>query len=228
MSSEYALIQSAVNSFGSVMVAGSSAAAHLEGVVGTIMNAYYNAAITFNGQNMGAKKYERIDTIAKVCTILIFATWFLLSGATMLLGRPLLAIFTSDPKVIELGLVRLNVMMIAFFTCGTMNVFPGLTRGMGYSVLPMVCTLVGACLMRILWLYTFFAWDPTPIMLFYLLSDYMGAGRSWPGRQLLLCPAPGSQTSSTESRACGRMMSLRSLDDFLNGLSLKRIIDSIH
>ncbi len=160
------LIQSAVNSFGSIMVAASSAAGNVEGFVGTTMNAYYNAAITFTGQNMGAKKYDRIDTIAKVCTVLIFATWILLGGATLLFGRPLLGIYTSDPEVIDLGMLRLKVMMVAYFTCGTMNVYPGLTRGMGYSILPMLCTLVGACLMRIVWLATFFTWYPTVMMLF--------------------------------------------------------------
>lgn len=160
------LIQSAVNSFGSTMVAASSAASNVEGYIGTTMNAYYNSAVTFTGQNMGAKKYDRIDTVAKVCTILIFATWILLGGATILFGRPLLGIYTSDPEVIELGMLRMNVMMVAYFTCGIMNVYPGLTRGMGYSILPMLCTLVGACLMRIVWLATFFTWYPTVIMLF--------------------------------------------------------------
>ncbi|MEA4888730.1 MAG: MATE family efflux transporter [Clostridiaceae bacterium] len=160
------LIQSAINSFGSIMVAASSAAANVEGFVGTTMNAYYNAAITFTGQNMGAKKYQRIDAIAKVCTILIFATWILLGGGTLLFGKQLLSIYTTDPEVIELGMLRLVVMLAAYFTCGIMNVFPGLTRGMGYSVLPMICTLAGACFMRIVWLWTFFAWDPTVIMLF--------------------------------------------------------------
>lgn len=160
------LIQSAINSFGSTLVAANSAAGNVEGFIGTTMNAYYNAAITFTGQNMGAKKYDRIDTIAKVCTILIFATWIILGGATILFGRQLIGIYTSDPEVIELGLIRLRIMMIAYFTCGTMNVYPGLTRAMGYSVLPMLCTLVGACLMRIVWLVTFFAWYPTVFMLF--------------------------------------------------------------
>lgn len=160
------LIQSAINSFGTTMVAASSAASNVEGFIGTTMNAYYNAAITFTGQNMGAKKYDRIDTVAKVCTVLIFATWIMVGGAVMLFGRPLLSIFTSDPEVIALGMVRLNVLMIAYFTCGTMNVYPGLTRAMGYSVLPMLCTLIGACLMRIVWLVTFFAWHRTVLMLF--------------------------------------------------------------
>jgi len=160
------MIQSAVNSFGSVMVAASSAASNVEGFVGTTMNAYYNAAISFTGQNMGAKKYDRIDKIAKVCAVLIFATWILMSGAILLFGRPMLCLYTSDSEVIELGMLRLKVMMVVYFTCGVMNVFPGITRGMGYSVLPMVCTLIGACLMRIVWLQTVFTWYPTMVMLF--------------------------------------------------------------
>ena len=160
------LIQSAVNLFGSTMVAASSAASNVEGFVGTTMNAYYNAAITFTGQNMGAKKYDRIDTVAKVWTVLIFATWILMGGATLIFGRPLLGLYTSDPEVVDLGMVRMRVMMVAYFTCGTMNVYPGLTRGMGYSILPMLSTLIGACLMRIVWLATLFTWHPTVIMLF--------------------------------------------------------------
>ncbi len=160
------LIQAAVNSFGTIMVAASSAAGNVESYVGTTMNAYYNAAITFTGQNIGAKKYARIDTVAKVCTILIFTTWIIMGGATVFFGRPLLSIFTTDSKVIELGMMRINIMMVAYFTCGIMSVYPGLTRGMGYSIMPMLSTLVGACLMRIVWLATVFAWYPTEVMLF--------------------------------------------------------------
>jgi len=160
------LIQSAINSFGTTMVAASSASSNIENFVGTTMNAYYNAAITFTGQNMGAKKYDRIDTIAKVCTVFVFSTWIVMCSLILLLGRPLLHIFTTDPEVIELGMLRMKVLMIAYFTCGTMNVFPGLTRGMGYSILPMICTLVGACLLRIVWLFTVFKWYPTVVVLF--------------------------------------------------------------
>lgn len=75
------LIQSAVNSFGSTMVAASAAAGNVESFLGTTMNAYYNAAITFTGQNMGgAKEYDRIDTIAQVSAVFIFATWIILGG----------------------------------------------------------------------------------------------------------------------------------------------------
>lgn len=160
------MIQTAVNSFGSIMVAASSAASSIEGFVGTTMTAYYNAAVSFTGQNMGAKKYDRIDKIAKVCTVLIFATWIIMGGAILIFGKPLVALYRPDPEVIELGMLRMRIMMAAYFTCGVMNVFPGLTRGMGYSISPMICTLIGACLMRIVWLKTFFTWYPTVVMLF--------------------------------------------------------------
>ena len=160
------MIQSAVNSFGSVMVAANSAASNIEGFAGTIMNAYYNAAISFTGQNMGAKKYDRIDKIAKVYTVLIFASWIIISSTILFFGKSLLALYRPDPEVIELGMLRLKVLLAAYFACGVMNVFPGLTRAMGYSLSPMICTLIGACLMRIVWLKTVFAWYPTVVMLY--------------------------------------------------------------
>jgi putative MATE family efflux protein len=160
------LIQSAINSFGSTMVAASSAAGNVENFVGTSANAFYNAALTFTGQNIGAGKHERVDTIAKVCTVLVFSSWIILGGVSVLFGRPLLSLFTSDPQVIDLGMERLYVMMAGYIACSIMNVFPGLTRGMGYSVMPMLCTLIGACLLRIVWLVTFFTWYRSIFMLF--------------------------------------------------------------
>jgi len=151
------LIQSAVNSFGSVMVAASSAESNIESFVGTSMNAYYNAAITFTGQNVGAKKPERVDTVAKICTMLVFVTWFVLGGLVILFGRQLLGIYVSEPEVIDLGMIKIRIMMAVYFSCGLMSVFPGFPRRMGYSVLPMLCTLVGACIMRVVWIMTVFA-----------------------------------------------------------------------
>ncbi len=160
------LIQSAVNSFGSAMIAANAASSNIENYIGTTVNAFYSAVVTFTAQSVGAKKYDRIDTIAKVCTILVFATWIFLGGVTMLFSRSLLDIFTTDPDVIKLGMLRLNIIIIAYFTCGIMNVYPGLSYGMGYSISPMLCTLVGACLLRIVWLVTIFSWYPTEFWLF--------------------------------------------------------------
>ena len=160
------LIQSAVNSFGSVVVAASSAADNVEGFLDTTMNAYYNATVIVTGQNTGAGKYDRIDSIAKVCTSLIFATWIILGGVIMIFGPTLLGLYSKNPEVVELGMLRMRLLMGAYFAFGTMTVFPGLSRGMGYSILPMLCTLVGVCLMRIVWLVTIFAWRPTLMVLF--------------------------------------------------------------
>ncbi len=160
------LIQSAVNSFGSIMVAASAASSNVENLVGTTTNSYYNAAITYTGQSMGAKDYDQIDEIAKISTVFVFATWLALGGAIVLLGRPLLSLYTTNPEVVGLGMQRLKIMMAVYFSAGIMNVFPGLTRAMGYSILPMLSTLVGACLLRILWLVTVFKWYPTMMMLF--------------------------------------------------------------
>lgn len=161
------LIQSAVNSFGSVMVAASASSSNVESLIGTTMNSYYNAAITFTGQSMGAKKYDRIDSIAKVVTVLIFATWVVVGGGILIFGESLLRLYTTNPEVVELGMLRMKVMMSLYFLGGVMNVFPGLTRAMGYSVLPMLSTLIGACVMRIVWLATVFTWYPTIMGLFW-------------------------------------------------------------
>lgn len=160
------MIQSAVNSFGSVVVAASAAAGNVEGFVATTTNAFYNAAITFTGQRMGAEDYDGIDTVFKVCIGYVFGIWLLVGGATMYLGPTLLGFYTTNPEVIAVGMQRMRLLMAIYFTCGTMNVVPGITRAMGYSILPMLCTLIGACLLRIVWLATFFAWHPTVTMLF--------------------------------------------------------------
>lgn len=160
------LIQSAINSFGSVMVAASSAADNVEGFLDTTMNAYYNATVIVTGQNMGAGQHRRIDSIAKVVTILILVTWIILGSTTLILGPKLLGLYTKDLAVVELGMIRLKLLMGFYLALGIMTVFPGLSRGMGYSLLPMLWTLVGICLLRILWLVTIFARYPTMTVLF--------------------------------------------------------------
>ena len=168
------LIQSAVNSFGSTLIAANSASGNVEGLIGTTMNSYYNAAITFTGQNMGAKKYDRIDTIARFVQPDLL-TWIVLGGVILLIGRPILGIYTSNPEVIELGMQRMKVMMAAYFTCGFMSVFPGLTRGMGYSITdalyPHRCLSNEDCLVCYI-----FKWYPTVIMLLFVSGNLGLAG----------------------------------------------------
>lgn len=160
------LIQSAVNSFGSAMVAGSSAAGNVEGLISCTSSAYYNAAITFTGQCVGAGEKKRIDDIVKVCLLFVFATWIVVGGIVMLFAEPLMRIYSSDPEVLRLGLMKLEIMLVVYCSAGILVTMPGVMRGMGYSITPMLITLGCACLMRIVWLNTAFAWYPTVKVLF--------------------------------------------------------------
>lgn len=152
------LIQSGVNSFGSTVMAGNAAAGNIEGFIYVSMNTLYQAALTFTGQNMGAKRYDRIKRITGTCIAVVSVVGLAVGILALLLGRQLLGIYSSDPNVIEKGLIRMRVICITYFTCGIMDTFVGILRGMGYSVIPMIVSLAGACGFRILWIYTVFAW----------------------------------------------------------------------
>jgi putative MATE family efflux protein len=160
------MVQSSVNSFGSAMVAGNSASGNIESYLATSMIAYYNAALTFTSQSIGAKRYDRIGPIAKPVLALVSAICLFFGGLAILFRVPLLSIYTKDQSVIPLGSMRMTILMSAYFVNGIMNVTPGLSRAMGYSISSMLCTLVGACLLRIVWLNTVFIWYHTEIMLF--------------------------------------------------------------
>ena len=160
------LIQSAVNSFESVAMAGNAAAANLEGFVYTAMNSVYQADITFASQNMGAGKPQRVKRILWLCLGLVTFIGGTTGGALYLFGEPLLSIYNGDPQVIQFGMRRLAVISLTYFTCGWMDVMVGQMRGIGCSLLPMVVSLTGACLLRVVWIYTLFAANPTPECLF--------------------------------------------------------------
>ena len=160
------LIQSSVNSFGSVVVAGNTAASNIEGFVYTSMNAVYQTSLSFTSQNMGARKFKRIDRVLAECLGLVSAVGLIMGIGAYLLGYPLLGIYTTEPEVIAYGLERLGVVCASYFLCGIMDVLAGSIRGLGYSILPMVVSLTGACLFRIVWIYTIFQWQHTQFSLY--------------------------------------------------------------
>lgn len=150
------VIQSSINSFGAVTVAGNSAAANLESFVYFAMNAFHQATISFTGQNMGAGNYKRIDRIVltgEICVVIVGAV---LGNLLFLAGEPLLGIYTSSKKVIAAGMVRLGVIAVTYALCGMMDVMVGALRGIGYSIMPMLVSLFGVCGLRMLWLGTIF------------------------------------------------------------------------
>ena len=151
------LIQSSVNSFGSIAMAGNTAAANIEGFVYTAMNAVYQANLSFTSQNIGGKKYSRLDRILVVCLGIVTATGLILGLGALAGGRGLLGIYSSDPEVISYGMLRLRIICSTYFLCGCMDTLVGSLRGMGYSILPMAVSLTGACGLRVVWIFTVFA-----------------------------------------------------------------------
>lgn len=154
------IIQSSVNSFGAVTVAGNSAAANIEGFVYVAMNAFHQAAISFTGQNAGAAKYERINKILYTAQCCVIVAGVVFGNIVVLFGKPLLGMYTSSPEVMEAGMKRLGIICRLYAFCGMMDVMVGALRGLGYAVMPMVVSLVGACGLRLLWIFTFFRMEP--------------------------------------------------------------------
>lgn len=150
------LIQSSVNSFGAIAMAGNSAAANIEGFTYVAMNSFYQAAITFVSQNMGAMEFKRIRKIAWQCLACVTVTGALLGNLSFFFGHQLLGIYSDEAEVIQYGIYRLEVIGTTYFLCGIMDVCVGCLRGIGYSFLPMVVSLLGACGFRILWIFTVF------------------------------------------------------------------------
>ena len=152
------LIQSSINSFdSSIIVAGNTASGNIEGFVYNGMNAFYQAALTFTGQNTGAHKPKRVLSILLWCLLSVTVIGLVLGGIVVIFGHQLLAIYNPDPEVIAYGFERLQIIALTYFLCGVMDVVTGSIRGLGPSVTPTVISLTGICLLRIVWIYTIFA-----------------------------------------------------------------------
>ncbi|MGN1370212.1 MAG: MATE family efflux transporter [Aristaeellaceae bacterium] len=160
------LIQSSVNSFGEVVVAANAAGGNIEGFVYTAMNAIHQAALTFASQNLGAGKIKRVRRSVWVCIATVAVIGLVMGNLVYLLGRPLLSLYLDDPhaldpatgiSVLEYGMKRLLYMLPLYCLCGLMDSAVGSLRGMGYSVMPMLVSLTGACLFRVVWILTVFA-----------------------------------------------------------------------
>ena len=160
------IIQSSVNSFGAIVMAGNSAAANLEGFVYTAMNSLYHATLCFVSQNVGAKRYDRLNKIIATCSALVTAIGLIVATLVVVSGPQLLTLYVSktDPNrdlVIESAMLRLSIVCLSYFLCGLMEVGCGAIRGLGKSWTSMIISLLGACVVRILWVTLVFAAFPT-------------------------------------------------------------------
>lgn len=148
------IIQSSINSYGKYVMAGSAASSNLENFTYFGMNAFSQAAISFTSQNVGAGRYDRIRKVL-ICAVSCAAvTGIVMGGLTYLFGEPLLGIYTDNPTVVKEGMTRLMFICAPYFLCGVMDTMTGMMRGLGYSVVPMVTSLIGACALRIIWILT--------------------------------------------------------------------------
>lgn len=155
------LIQSSVNSFGSVAMAGNTAGSNVEGFVYTAMNSVHQTAVSFTGQNLGGRRYDRIRVIVLECLLFVAVIGLVMGNGAVLLGHQILGFYSSDPEVIAYGLQRMKIICTLYFMCGMMDVMVGCIRGLGYAIMPMIVSLLGACVFRVIWIYTIFQWDRT-------------------------------------------------------------------
>ena len=169
------LIQSSVNSFGSLVVAGNGVACNIEGFVYTAMNAQHQADMTFASQNYGAGKPERVKRTLWCCLGVVTVIGLGMGFLILLFGKPLLGLYNQEEEVIAKGMIRMGIIMPTYFLCGMMDVMVGQLRGVGYAIMPMIVSLTGACLLRIVWILTVFAQahDLTVLYLSYPVSWFV-------------------------------------------------------
>lgn len=150
------LIQSSINSFGSVVIAGNVAGSNIDQLVYIAMNAFHHAGVSFVSQNVGARRETRIPKIILGCYLLVLLVGLFLGITFYCFGRPLLGIFSTEAAVIDAGMIRLKWICLPYCLCGLMDVGCGIVRGLGRSWMPMIVSTIGVCGLRIVWLRTIF------------------------------------------------------------------------
>ena len=164
-----ALLQSSVNSFGSTAMAGYTAANNILGFLYVSINSVTQACMSFTSQNFGVGKYKRMDRVLMDCMILSVGAALVLGCGAYFFGAEILQIYTEEADVIQCGVEILSITTVPYFLCGIMDLFPGALRGMGYSAVPMVLSIIGTVGMRVLWIFVFF---PQHRSLYFLFISY--------------------------------------------------------
>ena len=150
-------IQAGVNSFDSLMVKGTSAAANADNLIYDCMAAFYMACASFMSQNYGAGKPDRVKKSYFIALGYSFGVGLLLGGSLFVFGREFLALFTTEPAVIDAGMKRVGVMGLAYCISAFMDCTIAASRGLGKTVVPTVIVILGSCVFRVIWVYTIFA-----------------------------------------------------------------------
>lgn len=160
------LIQSSINSFGSTAMAGNTASMNIENFIYISMNTFQQTAMSFTSQNYGAGEEKRIHRVLFICLGLVVTVGMVMGMSAWLAGDFLLSVYSSDSHVAAYGLQRMSVICTTYFLCGIMDTVVGALRGIGYSLMPMIVSLIGACGLRIIWIFTIFQWHRSLWMLY--------------------------------------------------------------
>lgn len=150
------VIQSSINSFGNVVVAGNAAAGNIEGFIYVTMNAFAQAIVAFVSQNIGAGQFHKIKRIVITTELCVLGVGLVLGNLVFLAAHPLLGFYSDSSIVIEAGIKRLSFVATTYALCGMMDSMVGALRGLGYSVMPMIVSLLGACAFRLVWISVLF------------------------------------------------------------------------
>lgn len=163
------IIQSAMNSFGEVLVSGNAAVSNLEGFCFATVNGFHQAAVNYIGQNVGAQQYDRVKKIFKLCVLYASLAGLLVGGALTIFRRPLLSIYITDSQqALEVGMIRVFFTSAPYFLYGLLDAAAGSLRGLGASTISMLISVLGICGSRLLWIFTVFQIPElhTPICLY--------------------------------------------------------------
>ncbi len=163
------LLQSSVNSFGEIAMAGYTAANNILGFLYVSVNSVTQACMSFTSQNYGVRKFKRMDKVLADCAILSIIVSVVIGGGSYLLGHQILGIYTKQEDVIQCGMEILSISTIPYFLCGLMDMIPGSMRGLGYSAVPMILSIIGTVGTRLVWIYGVF---PEHRSLYVLFMSY--------------------------------------------------------
>ena len=173
-----AMLQSSVNSFGSIAMAGYTAANNILSFLYVAVNAVTQACMSFTSQNYSVGKQKRMDRVLLDCGILSAGVSLVLGVGAYVFGAQVLGIYTAEPEVIQCGMEILSITTVPYFLCGIMDLLPGALRGMGHSAVPMVLSVIGTVGTRIIWIYGFFPQPPVLVFPVYFLSRHPGSSPS--------------------------------------------------
>ncbi len=168
------VVQSSVNSLGSVAMTGNAAAHSIEGFEFVCMNSFMQTSMNFTGQNVGARQFDRVRKLTGICVLYVALAGLIMSSLIFIFRRFLLGIYITDsPEAIEMGIIRFYYICVPYMLCGMMDTVTGSLRGLGYSMFPMLASIVGIVLLRVVWILAVFPHYHT------LHSIYISYPLSW-------------------------------------------------